>query len=173
MLVHSKPDRRGQTLIEVMMALGVATTAFLGIIGLLSKSFFYHRVTSDELTATYLASEGVEIAKNLIDHDTYAGNPWGACFGGNGTVQVELDYATTDCATLQGYAAGVTLQFDRTTDRYGYHETANSVATPFARLIRVKTSGDEITVQSVVTWSTGPVASQSINLEDHFYNWRR
>jgi hypothetical protein len=137
---------------------------------LLSKSFFYNRVTSDDLTATYLASEGVELAKNLIDHDVYAGNPWGTCLP---LGDFMLDY-TKDCGNLQGYNGNVTLRFDSTTERYSYQMTPSSAPTIFARRIRVTTSqADEITVQSVVTWSTGPVTSQSVDLEDHFYDWRK
>jgi hypothetical protein len=173
MLRQSKKGCSGQTLIEAMIALSVATTAFLGITTFLSKSFFYHRVTSDNLTATYLASEGIELAKNLIDHDVYSGKAWGTCFG-SGSSDVQLDYTINDCSSLQGYNSNVPLRFDPTTERYSYHATPNSVATGFARLIRVATPHPgEIDVQSVVTWSSGPVASQSIKLEDHFYDWRK
>ena len=55
-----------------MVAITVLTVGFLGISSLLSQSLALNRVTTNEITATYLASEGIEIAKNLIDHDVYA-----------------------------------------------------------------------------------------------------
>ena len=165
MFQRSKTGRAGQTLLEALIALSVVTMGFLGLVSLLSKSFFYDRVTSDQLTATYLASEGVELAKNLIDH-----NAWGTCFVSG---DFQLDYTTENCNTIQNYNGNVILQFDPTADRYSYHSTPNSLATAFARRIRVTVQGDEIAVQSIVTWSTGPITSQSVNLEDHFYNWRQ
>ena len=66
-------SRRGQSIIEAMVAISILTTGFLGIFALLSKSFFLSRVVADETTATYLASEGMEITKNIIDHDVYTG----------------------------------------------------------------------------------------------------
>ena len=70
-IFHPSP-RGGQSLIEVMVAVTALTVSFLGISSLLSQSLALNRVISNEATATYLASEGIEIAKNLIDHDFYA-----------------------------------------------------------------------------------------------------
>jgi Prokaryotic N-terminal methylation motif len=175
---QSRNNRRGQTLIEALMALSVITMGFLGIFALLSKSFFFNRVISDQLTATYLASEGVEVAKNLIDHDVYSGAAWGNCFvgyvNGNGTADLALDNTTVDCGTLTTYASTMRLQFDPATNVYSYRTTAGSVATGFSRDVRVAlaSSSNEITVSGIVTWDTGPLTSRSIMLEDHFYKWR-
>ena len=173
---HRLSSRRGQTLIEALIALSVITLGLLGILALLAKSFFYNRTISDQLTATYLASEGVEVAKNLIDHDVASGAAWNSCFApyenAAGVAQLALDYTSTDCGSLNLYAPGDVLQFDGTTDRYSYHVTAGSSPTGFSRDVVVKAAGDQITVNSVVTWSTGPITSQSINLEDHFYKWK-
>ena len=62
----------GQTLLEVMMALFVLTSGFLGILSLLAQSIFLSKTVGNETIATYLAAEGVEVAKNLLDHDVYA-----------------------------------------------------------------------------------------------------
>lgn len=169
-------NRKGQSLVELIAALGVLTVGFLGIVTLLSRSFFLSRVTADEITGTYLASEGIEITKNLIDHDVYAslasppvGSGWGSCFGGGGG-DFEFDYTTTNCPP--GIYSGTHLRFDPATHRYGYGSSGGSTITGFTREIRISVpSATEIVVNSIVRWSTGPLASQSINLEDHFYHW--
>jgi Tfp pilus assembly protein PilW len=180
MIIRKNP-RRGQTLIEALLALGVITMGLLGIMALLSKAFFYDREVSDRLTATYLASEGIEVAKNLIDHDMYSGAGWGACFesnpswnsnGGGGFASLSPDYTTTDCASIPAYS-GAPLLFDPATNRYGYSQTAGWAATAFTREVRVSLSGDQITVQSIVRWNTGPITGESVDLEDHFYDWRK
>jgi type II secretory pathway pseudopilin PulG len=170
--------RRGQTLIEALIALSVITMGFLGIMALLSKSFFYNRTITDQLTASYLASEGIEIAKNLIDHDVFSGAAWGSCFtantsamNGNNVGDFALDDASIDC--LRGYSSGMFLQFDPATNAYRYGITAGSSATGFSRDVRVALTGaNEITVTSIVRWDTGPVTGRSVVLEDHFYKWR-
>jgi len=171
-MVKRKTAAQGQTLIEVMIALSVATIAFSGIMALLSKSFFYDRVIADQVTATYLASEGIEIAKNVIDHDLPSGNAWGSCLPAGDFM---LDYAA-DCSNFPNYNGNVALKFDPTTERYGYAAASGAAATVFTREIRVTknvSTPDQITVQSIVRWSTGPAASQSVDLEDVFYNWAK
>ncbi|MGC9968154.1 MAG: hypothetical protein ABSC29_00250 [Minisyncoccia bacterium] len=174
---------KGQSLLEVMIALTMLTTGLLGIASLLGQSFFLGRVIADEAVATYLASEGIEIAKNLIDHDVYAhlavppaGLGWGSCFGtaaaNTGGNDFQLDYTTTDCAEIASYDGTRHLNLDPNTHLYSYQVTAGAVATVFTRDVRVAVpNANEIVVSSIVRWSTGPLASQSINLEDRFYNW--
>jgi hypothetical protein len=176
----SRASRRGQSLIEAIVAITVLTTGFLGISSLLAKSYTLNHIVSDQVTANYLASEGIEIAKNLIDHDTFKflsgdqSSPWGTCFSFPHN-DVELDYTTTDCSSLSGFSLSDYLKLDPVTHLYGYNPPPgdNPVATSFTREISVRTSGNEITVNSIVRWDTGSVIGQSLNLEDRFYNWRQ
>lgn len=170
-------DRSAQSLVEAIIAIGILTTGLVGVLTLLTKSFYLNRVASTDTQATYLAAEGIEVTKNLIDHDVYLslaglGGGWGTtCFGTVGVgglpQDYELDYSTTGCPTPW---AGRTLSFDPSTHLYSY---SGSVATSFTRRIRItRPSAQEIDVQSIVTWNVGLISQQSINLEDHFYNWR-
>ena len=174
-------SRSGQSLIEVMVAITMLTVSFLGISVLLSRSLALNRVTANDVTAAYLASEGIEITKNLIDHDVYAGlahkgTGWGTCFAGRGTPDFELDYETTDCGSLAAYDSSKPLLYDPPTHLYGYEA---GVATIFARDIRVSRNpawpgdpnDDEITINVLVSWSGLDGAPDRINLEDRFYNW--
>ena len=177
-------SRNGQSLIEAMVALSVLTVGFMGILTLLSKSFFYGRQVSDTMKATYLAAEGIEITKNLIDHDVtlalegktdpdlYLGG-WGRCFQNQGPLGFEADSATPNCNSLVNYSnPGRFLYLDPGTHLYSYAQPVGSVQTNFTREIMTTQNGNEIIVKSIVRWNTGPVNSQSIKLEDHFYNWR-
>lgn len=175
-------------MVEAIVAISLLTVGFIGIAGLLSQSLFLTKVTSDQTTATYLAAEGIELAKNLVDHDIYMhiaslGSGFGSCFANNLVSPLspgglprdyELDYTSMDCN--KSYFNTDMLQFDPVTGLYSYAPPVanNPVGTKFNRDIRVSWSanGAELTVNSIVTWSTGTFTSQSINLEDHFYNWR-
>jgi Tfp pilus assembly protein PilW len=174
----AKMNRRsGQSIIEAMIGISIITTGFLGIMVLLSKSFFYDRVITDQLTATYLSAEGVEIAKSFIDHDIASGAGWDACFSSyensQGIAQVQMDYLTTSCDSIRTYSSAVPLSFNDATKEYGY--TVGGTPTGFVRDIRIThaPAGNEITVESIVTWSTGPLTAQTVDLEDHFYHWRQ
>ncbi len=164
--------RRGQSLIEMMIAVTALTVGFIGISSLLSQSFALNRLTANEMTATYLASEGIEIAKNLVDHDVYAGGTgWGTCFSGKGTTDFELDYATTDCNTLTRFVSpGDLLWYHQDTRLYDYSPNGGAV-TGFRRMVRVLTNGDQITAIAEVWWPGLAGTSGSLVLEDQFYNW--
>jgi hypothetical protein len=168
--------QNGQSLVEAMVAITALTVSFIGISALLARSLSLDRTTTDELTATYLASEGVEIAKNLIDHDVYAyqagrGVGWGACFENGGNF--ELDYTTTDCSALVTFA-GDPLYYHADTHLYDYDKNGGA-PTDFTRDIVVKNINisqpyDEIQVDSIVNWSSFG-NEQSVDLQDDFYYW--
>jgi Tfp pilus assembly protein PilV len=173
-------SRRGQTLVEALVALSILTVGFVGIIVLLTRSFQLNRTTANDTQATYLAAEGIEVAKNLIDHDVYeqlSGNSsysWGSCFPYSGShYYFPIDYETTDCASLDvsNSAPDTPLYFNPTSDTFSVNSLgANS--TDFVRNIEVTNNGEELDVRSTVTWSNGALGN-TITLEDHFYNWNQ
>jgi hypothetical protein len=176
------PRQKGQSLVEAMIALGVLTAGFLGIVTLLSQSLRISRMTSDETRATYLAAEGLELSKSILDHVMWGNaagipniDPW-PCFPG-GSGDYEFDYSIfetplSSCGSLNSdkYTNGTYLQFDPVLNLYGYKMPPkdNPVTTSFKRRIHVASAlgGNEIIVDSIVTWG-----GNQITLEDHFYNW--
>jgi len=177
-LQSPRASRSGQSIIEAVIAISILTVGFLGIAALLSQSLYLERVVADQTTATYLAAEGIELMKNLSDHDVYMrlaglGPGWGNCLPHPGWNEIELDYSSLDCS--RSFDSGDFLKFDPATGLYGYNLLAadNPVATNFTRDIRVFWAPGQpnMDVQSIVSWSTGPFTSQTVVLEDYFYNW--
>jgi len=156
----------GQFLVEAMVALGLITVGLLGMLELLSSSLSLNRVTADQYTGAYIASEGIEIIKNLIDVNVIAGAPWNTGFM-NGSFEADYTYLSLP---LTAYGSGRFINLDATTGAYSY---AAGTPTSYKRRIDVALiGGNEIQVNSLVTWSSRGGASFSVNLEDHFYNWR-
>lgn len=176
-------DRKGQTIIEAMIALSILITGLLGIMALLGRSFFLNRVTADELTATYLAAEGIELAKNLIDHDVYSrlaqppqgtgwGSVWNMSVGETDSFRLDSETCTQAAACVAlPFVSNMPLRYNTATHLYGYGGPGKPSA--FTREIRVSVLNiSELVVHSIVTWDSGPITSRSLDLEDHFYNWR-
>ena len=167
--------RSGQALVEVMVAVAILTVGFLGIATLLSRALALNRMVADNYVGTYLAAEGIEIAKNIIDGNILQGPnpPWNA---GNGVDDFghagdaggcQVDYADTgmnqDCSTP--------LSFDPQTKLYSYRSAPQP--TSFRRCVFITLVGqNELKVESQVTWITRGGGTSEITLEDHFYNWR-
>ena len=179
--MRGRTGREGQSLVEAMIAISIFTTGFSGNPPRSSaESFFLNRATTDQTKATYLAEEGIELAKNFIDYDVYAalatppaGTGWGrasAPFPARTPPAWNCDYTMTACGSIPGYT-GRDLLYNPGTHLYGYTSGGGAVATNFTRKVLVTQNGQEITVNSIVQWKTGPITQQTIDLEDHFYNW--
>lgn len=166
--------RAGQALVEVMVAVAILTVGLLGIVGLLSRALALNRVVADNYVATYLAAEGIEVTKNIIDSNLLQGMTWNTgngvsnCggSGGIGGCEVELD-----SLTLRPYT-GQPLDFDSNTHLYDY--SGSALPTSFRRRIVITlVNQNELQVESTVTWITRGGGTSEIVLEDHFYNWRQ
>lgn len=182
-------SRRGQLLIEAIVAGAILIIGFTGSLALLARAFQYNRIITDGYIGTYLASEGIEIVKNVIDHNMMVVLGCGVC-----TPQIP-PCPPPGCSWLAGFTnntdyevaynnpglIGFTnsfLKYDPATGMYGY---AAGSATNYKRTIHVNfgvpllvnSLGDpvEVEVRSTVTWNTGLV-TQSASLVDKFYEWR-
>ena len=160
-------SQNGQAIVEALIAITVLVVGFLGIVSLLNRSIGLYRVTTDNYTAAYLAAEGVELAKNIIDAGTMRSESWGTVLPAGA---YEMDYFTDLDASRPEPYSGRMLFFDAVNGHYAY-----GVGTPtsFKRKIIIENvSADELRVNAVVDW-TGRADSQfSVNVEDHFFNWR-
>jgi len=59
---------RGQSMVEMLIALSIIGVSLLGILALVNRSLGLNRVNTEQYIATYLAAEGIEVVKNLFDH---------------------------------------------------------------------------------------------------------
>lgn len=153
-------------LVEALVALSVLTVGFLGILTLLSRSTALTRVIGDNYTATYLAAEGIEIIKNLVDANIIQGTSWDNGFDKPWGFY-EVQYNDQRLHRWQDRF----LNFDPTAHIYGYE---SGPPTPFKRRVIVvfRNSDNEMLVASNVFWIGRGGSPSSIFVEDHFYNWR-
>ena len=177
----TRVGKSGQMLIEAMIALSVTMIGLLGIFNLLSQSLGLNKTLIDQYAATYLAAEGIETVKNIIDTGVLQKKPWGSSAptgiyqilykdqdligkglaGANPETNCNADYLDTNATQIS---------FDPPSGTYGYNF---SQPTPYKRAICIRAleNGNKLKVNSVVIWHSQN-QPQSINLEDHFYNWR-
>lgn len=175
-LARKADKESGQALVEVMVAVAMLTVGFLGIVGLLSRALALNRVVADNYVATYLAAEGIEITKNIIDGNEGQGLVWN---DGNGVSDCSGDIeigvggceADTDSTELRGYRAQL-LNFDDSTKLYSYSGGASPTSFRRRIVITLMPGGSEVQVESQVTWITRGGGTSEVTLEDHFYDWR-
>lgn len=157
-------------LVESMVALSILVFGIMGALALVNSALGLNSVISDQFTGVYLAAEGIEITKNLIDGNFIQGQAWNRGFGAERCF--EVDYETVDNTIRDTGCDGPTtpLLFEKSTGRYSYRTGAE---TNFRRLIKTgpASGGNEVIVNSIVKWTTRGGGSYEVNLEDHFFNW--
>jgi hypothetical protein len=152
----------GQIIVESIIALAVITVGFLSLIALMSNAIGLSKVNSEYYIATYLAAEGIEVVKNIIDNNAIAQNPWNKGLTTNGTYEVE--YNSLSLLPNQNRF----LNFDPNSKIYSY---SNGQPTRFKRVIEIKNiNANHIKVKSTVSWVSRGGAQFQVDLEDHFYN---
>lgn len=158
-------NNKGQLLIESLIGISLIVVGLLGVFSLLSQSLGLRRVASERYIATYLAAEGIEVLKNIIDTNYLNfGTPWNQGVNTSGDYEVEYN--------------GASLQpFQNRTFYYhpesGLYDYTVGNATLFKRKISiVSISSEEVRVNSKIDWTTRGGGEFSIDLEDHFFNWR-
>ncbi len=159
-----RKNKKGYILIEAIIAITIAVVGLLGIFSLLSRSLSLNRVVADRFVASYLAAEGIEIVKNLVDNNILAGRPWNV---GLASGAYEVDYTDTGLLPVSQRF----IHFNQNTGAYGYAEITSTL---IKRVITIGTSsdGEELTVGSRVSWITRGGGKFSINLEEHLFHWR-
>lgn len=157
-------DRRsGQLLIEAMIAISIITVGIVGVLALLSRSLTLNRVVADQYTATYLAAEGIEVVKSIIDANIVNARPWNQ---GLTDGAYEVDFQSVALTP----DAGRQIQFDAATGYFGYQ---GGTPTNYRRQVQIALiSSDEVRVNSIVDWTTHGGGTFSLSTEDHFFNWR-
>lgn len=162
-----KNNKKGQMIIEAMIGMGIVVVGLLGVLSLVSRSTSLNRVVSSQIIGNYLAAEGIEISKNIIDTNIINGNPWNAGFEAPGNF--EVDFKSQNLLTDEDKY----LYFDSGDGLYGYSESlTNGLPTNFKRAIIIAPIGaDEIRVNSIVKWTGRGNGKFEVNLEDHFFNW--
>lgn len=155
----------GQVLIESLVSITVVTVGLLAVLGLLSRSLAFQRDLGQRLIATYLAAEGIEVVKNIIDTE-------GISSLGEQNNYYSVDYQS---ATLKKNHLKKNLFFDTNFGLYRNINKFENANTPFLRMVRVYNTIDGnpgVRVTAIVRWKVRNGDIASTTLEDYFYDWR-
>lgn len=166
-------SRSGQSLVEAMIAISLLLVGFMGAITLINRSIGLTRVVADQYVGTYLAAEGIEVVKSLVDANYLASRPFHDGFESCvNTCEWQLQYDSTwESGRPQAYT-GRTFWYDPLNGTYTY--TPFGTETSFTRKVNVTLggpTGNELMVESRVEWRSRGGGTAAVTLEDRFYDW--
>jgi len=171
----NKRIKGGFSLVETLVATAIIVMATVGPLGLAGSALSQANYIKDQIVATFLAQEGLEIMRNVRDSQpsgTMAtiSNYVPICASGcivSGTKVVSNTYAVDGCGTTCE-----PLQFNTESNIYEYEESgATLIPTIYTRTIKVYQvpgSSNEYKIYSIVSWERG-YGKRSIELTENLF----
>ncbi|KKW23291.1 MAG: hypothetical protein UY70_C0030G0010 [Candidatus Kaiserbacteria bacterium GW2011_GWB1_52_6] len=174
---------KGFTLVETLVAISLLTIAIVAPMSLTMLALSSAIYARDQITAYYLAQEGIEAVRSVRDGNILAsalGTPTPIMQGIPNTTGAPFRVDThtvpatlTDCASDPGGECKVlqtSCDAQGNCDLYGY--ASGWTNTSFTRSVSaVFLNPDEVRVSVTVSWDTSPFNTRSFTISDNLYNW--
>jgi len=158
--LSNKKMNKGFTLIEILMAVVVIAIGLIGVYAIVPAIFQYQAVNLDELTASFLAHEGVELVRNLRDNNWLTSSEWlnGLLGCSNGC---EIDYNDNALSAYQGRFLKI--------DDNNFYNYETGTASRFKRKITLVKQNDNLLQVTVeVLWDGN---GSPLKVQENLYNW--
>lgn len=143
--------KRGQILIEILVAIGMFALVMVGIIGLMSMTKNISNLSIERLVAQGYVQDGIEKIRSIRDYNLKNGDPAFNDFQ-NGSVQINTDgnrfftvSATEDNSLTELNSQG------------------------FKRIVEITGSGDTRKIVVTVSWNDG---NKEIKAMEYLTNWK-
>ena len=163
---------------EAIMAISVITIGLLGVSSLVIQNTKVRGVNRNQLIASMLAQEGLELTRNLRDKNwlnriadpSLDWDDWITDGSVPNTFTVDYESDTTVAHQPDHSVSSIN---DNGTRLYvngnGFytHNSAGGTLTKFRRLISAVDNGDHLLVSATVSWASGTYVA-----ETYLYDWR-
>jgi len=176
-------SKRGFSLVETLVATAIIVMATVGPLNLAGQSLAQANYIKDQIVATFLAQEGLEIMRNIRDVqqpvgsmaviDSYATS---CSFISNSGCMVSgtkllIDDSTYGVEACTGSSGCPYLNFNPESSIYNYDTSASIGTTIYKRTITVEkiVDGKEYRIHSVVSWERG-YGPRSIELIENLFS---
>lgn len=173
-MAHSlKQKDGGFSIIETLVAIAILATAIGGPMTLAQQGLTSAFLAKNQVTATFLAQEGMEFIRNERDENILAGRGnWlarlGACVSNDGSKNCRVDVRTDNISGCGGSCQP--LNYDESSGFYTYNAGEE---TPYIRTVSIEEINNrEIAVTVQVEWQRSGI-DRSISVRENMLNWQQ
>lgn len=181
-------NMKGFTLIETMVAITILTLAISGPLFTANRAIVAAQSARDQLTASYLAQEGIEYVRAMRDNEylsaysqpgatNVSATAWSNFLASSisqcRTMTCTLDPGSVSSvfAPCSGNSCTPLYLTQLSNGTYGYTEQGGT-ATPFTRTVQViDISSNDERIVSKVSWSFHSIP-YSVTISDHITPWQ-
>jgi prepilin-type N-terminal cleavage/methylation domain-containing protein len=161
----NKTHSQGFTLVETLIAITILMIAIASPLVIASKGLTAALISRDQMIASLLAQESIEIVKNIRDNNFINDRVWSTGFSQcvraspSGTIQCDFDahsgYLIGDCEINGSLGCPLFLSSD------GYVNLPPGDETQFSRYFYLTPHGvDDYTLTVVVSWNHGTIPNE-------------
>lgn len=143
--------QKGFTIIEIIVVFFVISMGLIGVLSLIVQNIQAQRIGKNELVASQLAQEGLELTRNIRDMNWItAGNAWSQDISNGGTYVFAIDYNGRSSINPVSGPSDSTAKLK--IDASGFYSHSGLTDSIFNRAITVTDNGDYLDVQSEIEW---------------------
>lgn len=175
----------GFTLIEALVAIAILLVSIVGPMSIAQSGIQNSIFAKDQITAFYIAQEGVEIIRSIRDENALNGRPW--------LTGIPIDTGSgADCASAQGCGIDIenlnfidcvvpngpvcNIFYDENgltpgSQRGIYGHDSSDAQTVYHRSIHITSvpGGSEVTIDATVTWQSRG-ATRDITVQSRMFD---
>jgi len=163
----SAPTRSGFTLVEALVAVAVLAVSLTPVFAQVNASFRLARTIQENLTASMLAQEGIELVRGMRDDNWFSGRDFddglGGCEGG-----CRIDAIP---GSVLEFGADVPLKRNTETGFFSYETGGQPEETQYQRTIVItELAPGQLEVVSRVDWQSGRNTRQ-LEVTGYLFDW--
>ncbi len=164
--------KKGFTLIETLVAIAIFAFSITGLISITARGVFDTNFVKNKFTASYLATEGAELVRNIRDTAALGGQNWDVvvadqdllnrCYGANNICFIDPDpqpdynSPTIPEECTGGVCPALSYRKSEASFNYDSPDNADNFRSIFVRTINIRPIGPkEAMVVSRVEWNQG------------------
>ncbi len=167
MITKRCKENLGFSILEVIIAIAIIMIGMTGVLSLVIQNGQVQTVNRDNLIASHLAQEGIELYRNLRDEEWLVPGTWDP----SSDVKIRLYFDGSVINVVTGLTGIDDNNAKLMIDGQGFYSHAGTEYSGFRRIVDVDIiSAEETKVTSIVAWEIRGKEYQ-YSIDTIFFNW--